>query len=248
MSFVEPERPSVAQRVRSALADLNTAYERREPCGVSISEMARACEVSHTEFGRILSGDRKLGVEQMLKLPRAARRVVMAIVNEENDALEERAATKLLPESRARRVVKIYLASSWRNEQQPVVLAALRAAGHEVYDFKNPAPGNVGFGWRQCHSQPPPWSAAVTAEVLDTPRAVEGFAFDFDAMRWADAIVMLQPCGRSAALELGWGCGAGKLTIALLVDGQEPELMLKMAKHLCTSTHDLLVTLAAEEL
>lgn len=40
--------------------------------------------------------------------------------------------------------MKIYLASSWRNERQPAVLAALREAGHEVYDFRNPAPRHEG--------------------------------------------------------------------------------------------------------
>ncbi len=139
--------------------------------------------------------------------------------------------------------MKIYLASSWRNEQQPVVLAALRAAGHEVYDFKNPAPGNTGFGWKQCNPNPPPWSAVETIEVLNTPTANSGFEFDFNAMQWADAIVMLQPCGRSAALELGWACGARKLTIALLADGQEPELMLKMADFLCASVEQVIAQL-----
>lgn len=36
--------------------------------------------------------------------------------------------------------MNIYVASSWRCARQPAVVAALRAAGHEVYDFKNPAP------------------------------------------------------------------------------------------------------------
>ena len=44
---------------------------------------------------------------------------------------------------------RIYLASSWRNPRQPEVLAALRADGHEVYDFRNPAPGDNGFSWRE---------------------------------------------------------------------------------------------------
>jgi len=32
---------------------------------------------------------------------------------------------------------KIYVASSWRNEYYPEVVAKLREAGHEVYDFHN---------------------------------------------------------------------------------------------------------------
>jgi hypothetical protein len=138
----------------------------------------------------------------------------------------------------------IYVASSWRCERQPMVVAALRSAGHEVYDFRNPAPGNHGFGWRQIRPEPPPWSAAETREVLAHPVANEGFRLDFEAMKRADVIVMVQPCGRSAALELGWGVGAGKRTCVLLADGQEPELMLKCADRLCTSLDEVLAFLA----
>ena len=42
---------------------------------------------------------------------------------------------------------KIYVASSWRNSIQPKVVKALRAEGHEVYDFRNPTVGNKGFAW-----------------------------------------------------------------------------------------------------
>lgn len=137
---------------------------------------------------------------------------------------------------------RIYVASSWRNEQQPAVVERLRAAGHEVYDFRNPA-GRTGFGWRQVTDEQPPWSAERTREVLALPISQAGFDSDFDAMRWADTFVMLQPCGRSAALELGWACGAGKKTLVLLADGQEPELMLKCAEHLCTSLEEVLALL-----
>ncbi len=143
--------------------------------------------------------------------------------------------------------MKIYLSASWRNADQPRVLAALRAAGHEVYDFRNPKSGNNGFSWRQIRHDPPPWSAFQTIAVLATQTAADGLALDFDAMRWADAIVMLQPCGRSAALELGWGIGAGKRTAVLMADGQEPELMIKLADLLTDSLGELCDALRAWE-
>jgi hypothetical protein len=94
--------------------------------------------------------------------------------------------------------MRIYLASSWRNLNQPVVLAALRAAGHEVYDFKNPAPGDNGFSWRQIrpdlHEN---LNARVMRETLAHPVAGHGFALDFDAMKAAEVCVLLLPCGRS---------------------------------------------------
>lgn len=144
--------------------------------------------------------------------------------------------------------MKIYVASSWRNERQPSVVEALRAAGHEVYDFRNPGPGLTGFGWKQVHAEPVPWSAEKTREVLEHPVAQAGFDSDRAAMAWADAIVMVQPCGRSAALELGWGAGAGKLTVALLADGQEPELMLKVADKIALSLDEVITWLSWREL
>lgn len=143
------------------------------------------------------------------------------------------------------RTRRIYVASSWRNPDQPGIVAGLRADGHEVYDFRNPAPNNTGFSWRKIRPEPPPWSAESTREVLEHDVAERGFQLDFEAMLWADTIVMVQPCGRSAALELGWGCGARKHTFALLADGQEPELMLKCADVLCTSYTELAEALAS---
>ena len=42
---------------------------------------------------------------------------------------------------------RIYLASSWRNEGQPALVRLLRAAGHLVYDFRDPPSGSGGFQW-----------------------------------------------------------------------------------------------------
>ena len=44
-------------------------------------------------------------------------------------------------------MARIYVASSWRNKYQPEVVAALRKAGHEVYDFRNPKDNPGGFHW-----------------------------------------------------------------------------------------------------
>lgn len=41
-------------------------------------------------------------------------------------------------------MAKIYVASSWRNKYYSEVVDTLRAAGHEVYDFRNPPHGGNG--------------------------------------------------------------------------------------------------------
>lgn len=129
--------------------------------------------------------------------------------------------------------MKIYLASSWRNSYQPSALAALRRH-FEVYDFRNPAPGNTGFAWEQCDPElKDNLSAERLRSVLQHPRAVEGFHLDFDAMKWADACVLLLPCGMSAHLEAGWFAGAGKQVVVYAPEIREPELMYK-----CFDAHD----------
>jgi len=138
--------------------------------------------------------------------------------------------------------MKVFVSSSWRNQRQPSVVSALRQAGHDVYDFRSPVPGAVGFSWSEVDSDGVCSTAAGFREVLDDVRVREGFERDMDALRRCHAVVMVQPCGRSAALELGWAAGAGKTTIVLLADG-EPELMLKMADHFCLDVSEVLARL-----
>jgi hypothetical protein len=140
--------------------------------------------------------------------------------------------------------MKIYVASSWRNGRQPEVVARLRAEGHEVYDFRHPVPGNEGFAWKEIDPGYDAWTAEELVAALAHPAAVRGLGYDYGAMQWADAIVMVQPCGRSSALELGYGVGAKKKTLVLMADGQEPELMIRLADHLCLTLDDVVAKLA----
>jgi hypothetical protein len=136
---------------------------------------------------------------------------------------------------------KIYVASSWRNLAQPAVVTALRCMGHEVYDFRNPRAGDNGFHWSEIDEGWQSWDGERYIQALQHPIAVAGFRSDFEAMRWADTFVLVQPCGRSAHLELGWACGQGKTTIMLLGLGIiEPELMAKMCDHIVCGLGGLL--------
>lgn len=140
---------------------------------------------------------------------------------------------------------RIYLASSWRNERQLELMRILRAAGHEVYDFRNPAQRNHGFSWREIDPDWQRWTAQQQIAALDHPIAQFGLALDYGGMQWANVCVMLQPCERSAALELGWAIGASKRTAVLMTDGQEIELVIRLADLLTTSVDELLAWLAA---
>ena len=125
--------------------------------------------------------------------------------------------------------MKIYVASSWRNERQPLIVQRLRDAGHEVYDFRNPIPGDNGFQWSKIDADWQLWGASEFREALSHHAAEAGFANDLGAMECADAFVLVMPCGRSAHLEAGWAIGQGKPTCILLDSQDEPELMYKLA-------------------
>lgn len=144
------------------------------------------------------------------------------------------------------RVRKIYLASSWRNPYYPTILAALRELGHEVYDFRNPVPGNTGFSWAEIDPDWQSWTPERFAEVLATsPIAAKGFAFDAAGLDWCDTCVTVLPCGRSAHLELGYAAGQGKETFVLLHQlGFEPELMYLLNTSVCTDLVQLADRLA----
>src|SRR5690349_9841863 len=103
---------------------------------------------------------------------------------------------------------RIYIASSWRNQYQPAVVFALRDAGHEVYDFRNPAPGNHGFHWSEIDQAWQGWKSDAYLRALAHPIAKVGFINDFGAMQEADTGVLVLPSGRSAHLEAGYFVGA----------------------------------------
>ena len=137
--------------------------------------------------------------------------------------------------------MRIYVASSWRCPFQPEVVEKLRVLGHEVYDFRGPGTGwgetqgsRGGFHWSEVDPAWQSWPDDVPRYLrgLKHPRAVEGYNRDMDALKRADACILVNPCGQSAHAELGWAAGAGKLTAAYCPAIREPDLMLKMAGHI----------------
>lgn len=138
---------------------------------------------------------------------------------------------------------KIYVASSWRNEQQQDVVNALRKDGHEVYDFKHHAPDNNGFHWSAVESDYSNWTPTKYARaIIESPIAAKGFAFDRDALYWCDTCVLVLPSGRSAHIEAGYAAGQGKHLFVLLSEQQfQPELMYLLANGMGCSINDMLV-------
>lgn len=141
--------------------------------------------------------------------------------------------------------MRIYVASSWRNTIQPSVVDALRTAGHDVYDFRNP-PGGAGFGWEQIDADWQRWTPAQYRAALQHPLAVDGYASDIGALRQCDACVLVLPSGRSASWEFGYAMGQGKAGAVLQLEHLEPELMYREAA-ICATLDELLAWSVARQ-
>lgn len=139
--------------------------------------------------------------------------------------------------------MKIYLASSWRNEYYPEVVEKLREAGHDVYDFRNPPSGLGGFKWSDIRDDYANWTPEQCRKSMNHPLAERQFQNDLEAMESCDACVLVLPCGRSAHTEAGWFAGKGKKVIAYIPTKQEPELMYKLFDGVCCTIDEVVQAL-----
>ena len=126
--------------------------------------------------------------------------------------------------------MKVYVASSWRNEVYPEVVEVLRQAGHQVYDFRHQG----SSGWN-----PAEITSSQLFSFLDHPKVQSIFRQDMEALVASDAVVCVLPCGRSAHLELGYGIGAGKRTVLLWHDGDAPDIMHKAVDAIVFSVSEI---------
>lgn len=127
--------------------------------------------------------------------------------------------------------MRIYVATSWKNDLYPSVVLELRSHGHLVYDFRD---ANRAFNWSQID---PAWDQSnpvLSAEDLQRARSSReanvAYAHDKGALDWCDAGVVVMPCGRSAHLEAGYLIGQGKPVFILLANGERPDLMHKLGR------------------
>lgn len=136
--------------------------------------------------------------------------------------------------------MRIYVASSWRNPHQADVVTALRAAGHKVYDFKEPTSGEAGFSWSKIDQNWQHWNPQEYVEALSHPIAQTGYRNDMIGLENAELCLFLGPAGPSAMWELGYAKGSGKLTAVLLLGMREPDLMIADCRPFFFDVNDLL--------
>ena len=141
--------------------------------------------------------------------------------------------------------MKIYVASSWKNKDQPEVVDYLEDIGHEVYDFR----GN-GFNFKYINSR---WESQKISDIREQlllhPLANEGFYKDRKALEWADCCVVVYPCGNSSHLEAGFTTGKGKNTCAFFCEDYftRPDLMMKLLDNIVIGYPELDDWLAEQE-
>jgi hypothetical protein len=111
--------------------------------------------------------------------------------------------------------------------------------GHEVYDFRNPAPGDKGFAWSEIDPNWLNWTPEEFCAALRHPVAQDGFAKDAQALARCRVCVLVLPCGRSAHLEAGWAAGSGKPVFFLMLEPNEPELMYLLGTKILTGIDEL---------
>ncbi len=140
----------------------------------------------------------------------------------------------------------IYLASSWKNEFHDGLVQVLRAANLNVFNYRET---NALFHWREVDICWEYWDTDLYLKGLKSPIAQKAFENDMDGLIHSDTLVLLEPSGISAHLELGYAIGRGMRTYILHQPEvrPQPELMSKMAMIQTDSVMDLLKWLGVKD-
>ena len=115
-------------------------------------------------------------------------------------------------------MARIYISSSWNNQQQPLLVEKLRLRGHKVYDFRHPEGRNDRNVWESVSNRLGVKleysNGNLTPEVFGRmhldKESLSRFKEHFAAMEDADTCILLLPCGRSSHVEAGFMDGHGK--------------------------------------
>jgi hypothetical protein len=123
--------------------------------------------------------------------------------------------------------MKVYVASSWRNQYHNKVVQDIRTLGHSVYDYRE-----KGFGWSQIYTLPGDGKLPLKelTDLLNHPLSKIAFSNDSIGIHDSDVAVLVLDSGKSSHIEIGYQFGRSvnnKYSIILIPEGVkvEPELM-----------------------
>lgn len=118
--------------------------------------------------------------------------------------------------------MKVYIASSWKNQHAVEMLTALlREEGHEVISW-------VENNYGENHNH-------VTKKFdfetwVNSKESMQSFIFDTDGAMSCDVLIYVGPAGMDAAAECGMAYGKGVPIIGLYAKGEGFGLMRKMMR------------------
>jgi hypothetical protein len=106
--------------------------------------------------------------------------------------------------------LKIYIASSWKNEKECKEIArGLRDDGHEVDCFCDESGGRFVFHWSELVKSEEDLKNFNAISFLADERTQKAFKEDKKWLDWADTVLLVLPAGNSAHLEAGYKKGQG---------------------------------------
>jgi len=106
--------------------------------------------------------------------------------------------------------MKIYIASSWKNAEDVLVIAKyLRENGHDVDCFADESTGRFVFHYSEIDS----FENLDAINFMYDERSQKAFQEDKKWIDWAECVLLILPAGKSAHLEAGYGVGKGKYLI-----------------------------------
>lgn len=128
--------------------------------------------------------------------------------------------------------MKIYIASSWKNQHGVEMLTALlRQNGHEVASWVE-----NNYGENHNHVT----KAFPFEEWVNSSEADQSFEFDTKGATECDLLIYYGPAGKDACTELGAAWGKGVQIIGLYAKGEDIGLMRKMVSAWYSRYTDLL--------
>ncbi len=107
--------------------------------------------------------------------------------------------------------MKIYIASSWKNQKVVLWLAdSLEIFGFEVDAFCRATDKRFAFHWSELVDNEIDLQKHDALSFLEDTKVQRAYQEDKKWLDWADCVIMLMPCGRSSHLEGGYAKGKGK--------------------------------------
>ena len=114
----------------------------------------------------------------------------------------------------ARQPHRIYLAGSWKNQQEIILIRdILKAQGHAVDCFASEENGRISFNWSKLADIQEKLPTMDAKDMLAVPRVQEAFREDRKWIDWCDICILTLPSGKSSHLEAGYAKGTGKIMV-----------------------------------